>query len=65
MLPLMFYTLSAAISGAETTGPLSSLVDLSPNFAGIVVGMVGMLSASTMYLSPLVAGVLTLDNVCL
>lgn len=63
ILPLMFYVLATAASGAETTGPLSSLIDLSPNFSGIVVGMVGMLSASTMYLSPMVVGALTLYNV--
>lgn len=62
-LPMLFYTLTAAASGAESTGPLTSLIDLSPNFAGIVVGLVGMLSASTMYFSPLVVGWLTLDNV--
>lgn len=54
---------STAVHGAVSTGPLASLIDLSPNFSGITLGLTGMIAVLPGFISPYIVGVLTLNNV--
>lgn len=46
-----------------STGALSAMVDLSPNFAGILLGISGMIGVIPGFISPIIVGILTLNNV--
>ncbi|XP_049950460.1 uncharacterized transporter slc-17.2-like isoform X1 [Schistocerca serialis cubense] len=53
---------ATAVSGAISSGPLASLVDLSPNFAGILMGVSCTLGFTAAFISPLIVSVLTYNN---
>lgn len=54
---------ATAMHGAVSTGPLAGLVDLSPNYSGITMGVSGMVSVMPGFISPYIVGQLTLGNV--
>lgn len=56
--------LAAAVgaSGAVSTGPLASLVDISPNYASILMGITNMLTVMPGFISPIIVGLLTYQN---
>lgn len=56
---------ATAMHGAVSTGPLASLIDISPNFSGITLGLTGMFAVLPGFISPLIVGRLTLNNVSL
>lgn len=60
---IVFLTLAIAVQGAVSTGPLASIVDIAPNYAGIVLGMSGMIGVLSGFISPTIVGKLTLGNV--
>lgn len=47
------------LNGAVTSGGLASIVDISPNFASISLGIVSTIAFLTGYISPWIVGVLT------
>ncbi|CAD6228693.1 GSCOCG00006502001-RA-CDS [Cotesia congregata] len=51
-----------ASAGAVTSGPLSNLVDLSPNYASILLGICGLVIDIAGFVSPIIVGFLTNDN---
>ncbi|XP_066993783.1 sialin isoform X2 [Anabrus simplex] len=55
-------TAATTVSGAISTGPLASFVDLSPNFAGILMGISCTLSFTAAFISPLIVSILTFQN---
>ncbi|GLH13607.1 Putative inorganic phosphate cotransporter [Gryllus bimaculatus] len=55
-------TAATAVSGAISCGPLASFVDLSPNFAGILMGISCTLSFTAAFISPLIVSLLTFQN---
>lgn len=59
---IVFLTLATAVHGAVSTGPLASVVDISPNHAGIVLGISGMIGVIPGFISPAIVGILTLGN---
>lgn len=59
---IIYMTLATAIHGAVSTGPLASFVDLSPNHAGVQLGLSGMISVMPGFLSPLIVSYLTFNN---
>lgn len=59
----VFLTLATAVHGAVSTGPLASIVDIAPNYAGIVLGISGMIGVLPGFISPIIVGKLTLGNV--
>lgn len=63
VMAVVWFTLANVVHGANTSGPLANQVDLSPNFAGIVLGITASCSAMTGYISPYMVGALTLNNV--
>lgn len=78
-------TAATAAHGSVSTGPLASMVDISPNFAstpvscgfdycvvlhrytifvaGIILGISGMISVLPGFISPIIVGQLTFQNV--
>lgn len=60
---IVLLALAVGMHGAVSTGQLAALVDISPNFAGITLGISGMISVVPGFVSPVIVGLLTLDNV--
>ncbi|KAK0082270.1 hypothetical protein PV325_010770 [Microctonus aethiopoides] len=58
-LAIFFMMTGTAINGAVSAGTLASLVDLSPNFAGVLLGFCGLITAASGFISPLIVGILT------
>lgn len=62
-VPIVLFVLANVAQSATASGPLANLMDLSPNFAAVTVGMVQIFTASTSVLSPLMVSQFTLNNV--
>lgn len=60
---IVFLTLGTMSHGAVSTGPLANIVDLSPNHAGVLLGISGMIGVLPGFISPVIVGYLTNDNV--
>lgn len=54
-----FFTISVILNGAVTSGALASIIDISPNFASITVGIMATVTSMTGFLSPWIVGNLT------
>ncbi|GLH13609.1 Uncharacterized protein GBIM_18143 [Gryllus bimaculatus] len=54
--------LAVGASGAVSTGPLASLVDIGPNFASIILGISNMITVVPGFISPIIVGYLTFQN---
>ncbi|KAF2878881.1 hypothetical protein ILUMI_27289, partial [Ignelater luminosus] len=61
-MAIIFLTAATAIHGAVSTGPLASLVDISPNYASILLGMGNGTAVFSGFISPLIVGYLTYKN---
>uniref|UniRef100_T1PJJ7 Major Facilitator Superfamily protein n=1 Tax=Musca domestica TaxID=7370 RepID=T1PJJ7_MUSDO len=59
---IVYLTVATMFHGAVSSGPLASIVDIAPNFAGIVLGISGMIGVLPGFISPYIVGVLTLGN---
>ncbi|KAH8333412.1 hypothetical protein KR074_007908, partial [Drosophila pseudoananassae] len=59
---IVLVTVATMFHGAVSSGPLASMVDLSPNYAGIVLGVSGMIGGMPGFISPWIVGQLTNDN---
>ncbi|XP_034229962.1 sialin-like [Thrips palmi] len=59
---ILFLTAATAANGAVSTGALASMVDISPNFASIVLGINGVVTVLPGFISPIVVGALTYQN---
>lgn len=62
IMAIVLMTASLALHGAVSTGALSSIVDIAPNYAGITLGVVSALGTMTGFVSPIVVGYLTFEN---
>lgn len=60
---IVFLTLALMFHGAVSSGPLASIVDMSPNYAGIVLGISGMIGVLPGFISSYIVGIMTLNNV--
>lgn len=60
---IVLLTLAVGVHGAVSTGPLAAVVDIAPNFAGVTLGISGMVGVASGFISPIVVGLLTLNNV--
>uniref|UniRef100_A0A182WF31 Major facilitator superfamily (MFS) profile domain-containing protein n=1 Tax=Anopheles minimus TaxID=112268 RepID=A0A182WF31_9DIPT len=54
----IFLTLATTVHGAVSTGPLANLVDMSPRYAGILLGFSGMITVVPGFISPIIVGML-------
>lgn len=59
---IVFLTLAVAVHGSVSTGPLASVVDVSPNYAGVILGMMNTAAAFVGFFTPAVVGYLTFQN---
>jgi MFS family permease len=59
---VFFMSLSLMLHGSVTTGALSSIVDIAPNYAGITLGIISTVSIMTGFLSPYIVGWITFEN---
>lgn len=60
---IAIFTLALSINGAVTAGYLSNGLDIAPNFSGTIFGLANTLSSLGGFLSTLMVGILTQDNV--
>lgn len=62
-LAITMLVLATSVHGAVTTGPLANLVDISPNYSGITLGLTGLFAVLPGFISPYIVGQLTMNNV--
>lgn len=60
---VILVTLATMFHGALSSGPLASIIDMSPNYAGVVLGISTMIAVLPGFLSSYTVGILTLGNV--
>lgn len=60
---IVFQMLAIMVHGAISSGPLASIIDLTPNFSGVLLGITGIISTSSGFLSSALVGHLTQNNV--
>lgn len=60
---IVLVAVATMFHGAVSSGPLASMVDLSPNYAGIVLGVSGMIGGMPGFISPIIVGIITQGNV--
>lgn len=60
---LTFLSAANMVHGAISSGPLASLIDMSPNFSGITMGIAAFVIVWPGFISPYMVGKLTLGNV--
>lgn len=63
IMAITFNMIGVTVMGAVSSGPLATLVDLSPNYAGVLLGICGLVVDAAGFLSPLVVGLLINNNV--
>ncbi|XP_012173723.2 sialin [Bombus terrestris] len=61
-LAVVFMMAGTTVTGAISAGPLATFVDLSPNYASILLGFCGMIVIASGFISPAVVGILTNNN---
>ncbi|KAK2585123.1 hypothetical protein KPH14_008633 [Odynerus spinipes] len=61
-LAAVFMMAGTAVNGAVSASTLASFVDLSPNYASILLGFCGMVVVCAGFISPVIVGVLTNNN---
>ncbi|KAK0182211.1 hypothetical protein PV327_000372 [Microctonus hyperodae] len=62
MLAVFFMITGTVMTGAVSSGSIANLVDLSPNFGSILLGICGLIANGAGALSPLIVGLLTNGN---
>ncbi|XP_073836501.1 sialin-like [Musca autumnalis] len=62
IMAITFIALATMFQGSGTSGPLSSMVDIAPNFAGIISGICGTIGCMPGFISAYIVGVLTYNN---
>ncbi|XP_025835142.1 putative inorganic phosphate cotransporter [Agrilus planipennis] len=53
VMAVLFFTLATGVNGAVSSGPLASLVDLSPNYASVMLGFCNTGGAVSGFITPL------------
>ncbi|XP_051154856.1 sialin [Leptopilina boulardi] len=61
-LAIIFMMAGTAVNGAVSSGTLAVFVDLSSNYASVILGFCNLIAASSGFLSPLLVGLLTTNN---
>ncbi|XP_066256482.1 sialin isoform X1 [Euwallacea similis] len=62
MAAIVFLTMAVASNGSVSTGPLASVVDISPNYAAVLMGFLNTAAAIVGFFTPAVVGYLTFQN---
>lgn len=61
-LACVFIILATGSHGAVSAGPLAAIIDNSPNFAGVLLGIVNMFCVIPGFISPIIVSYLTFEN---
>lgn len=59
---IVFMMAGTAVNGAMSSATFTNLIDLSPNYASILLGFANMIGTWTGFISPAVVGILTNNN---
>ncbi|XP_063910758.1 sialin [Zophobas morio] len=59
---VIWLSAAVAMNGSVSTGPLASVVDISPNYASVILGIVNSVVALVGFITPAVVGQLTFQN---
>ncbi|XP_029166244.1 putative inorganic phosphate cotransporter [Nylanderia fulva] len=62
LFAVIFMMTGTGVNGAISASTLTSLVDLSPNYASILLGFANMIIAWAGFISPAIVGILTNNN---
>lgn len=62
VLACVFIILATGCHGAVSSGPLAGIIDNSPNFAGVLLGVVNMFCVIPGFVSPVIVSYLTFEN---
>lgn len=62
---IVLLSLAVMLQGAGSSGFMSSMIDIAPNYAGIIFGLCGTIGCMPGFVSAYIVGVLTLNNVSL
>ncbi|XP_046481434.2 sialin isoform X3 [Neodiprion pinetum] len=62
ILAAAFMIAGMTAAGANSAGTLACTVDLSPNHASVLLGIVNTVATSSGFISPMIVGILTNDN---
>ncbi|XP_020280046.1 sialin [Pseudomyrmex gracilis] len=62
LLAVIFMMIGTAVNGAVSASTLAIFVDLSPNYASIILGFAGMIIIWAGFISPVIVGTLTNNN---
>ncbi|KAK0082272.1 hypothetical protein PV325_010772 [Microctonus aethiopoides] len=62
ILAIIFIMIGIASVGSSSSGPLVNLVDLSPNYASVLLGITGLIVDCAGFLSPLFVGLMINNN---
>lgn len=60
---VVIITLSLGFNGASTITNIQNSQDLAPNFAGTLYGIVNCIGGTTGFITPILTGYITRDNV--
>jgi len=63
LVAVIFMMSGTAVNGAISAATLASFVDLSPNYASVLLGFGNMIIVWAGFISPMIVGVLTNNNV--
>ena len=63
ILAVIFMVLGTSLNGALSSATIANFVDLSPNYASVLFGISGLVTNAAGFLSPMIVGVLTNNNV--
>lgn len=63
VMALVLLSAANMFHGAVSSGPLASLIDMSPNYSGITMGLAAFVVVWPGFISPYIVGKLTLGNV--
>lgn len=61
-LACVFIILATGCHGAVSSGPLAAIIDNSPNYAGVLLGIVNMFCVMPGFISPIIVSYLTFEN---
>ncbi|XP_969878.2 sialin [Tribolium castaneum] len=59
---VVWLSAAVAMNGSVSTGPLASIVDISPNYASVILGLVNSAAAIVGFITPAVVGQFTFQN---
>lgn len=63
LLAVCCVAFATMIHGAVSSGPLANVIDISPNYSGVILGLTGTIAVFPGFISPWIVGKLTLNNV--